>query len=47
VEKLIPVIGAEKVSFELLPDARHGDPAFATPQNVKKVLDFLDQVLCS
>jgi acetyl esterase/lipase len=47
VETLIPIICKEKVSFELLPDARHGDPAFATSQNVEKVLDFLDQVLCS
>ena len=39
------VLGREKVVFELLPGARHADHAFATPQNIQKVLDFLDQTL--
>jgi acetyl esterase/lipase len=43
--KLTDVIGAEKVTLELLPNALHADPAFETPQNVKKVLDFLDSIL--
>lgn len=43
--KLADVIGADKVTLELLPNARHADPAFETPQNVKKVLDFLDSIL--
>ena len=43
--KLRAVLGPDKVYFELLPGARHADPAFETPQNVKKVLDFLDQHL--
>jgi acetyl esterase/lipase len=43
--KLTAVIGADKVTLELLPNARHADPAFETPQNVKKVLDFLDSIL--
>jgi acetyl esterase/lipase len=43
--RLVDVIGADKVSLELLPNARHADPAFETPQNVKKVLDFLDSIL--
>lgn len=33
------------VSHELLPNARHADPAFETPQNIQKVLDFLDRSL--
>jgi acetyl esterase/lipase len=40
-------LGGEKVTLELLPGARHADPAFATPQNVQKVLAFLDQALCA
>lgn len=43
--KLRDVIGADKVTLELLPNARHADAAFETPQNVKKVLDFLDSIL--
>ncbi len=43
--KLADVLGKDKVTLELLPNARHADPAFETPQNVKKVLDFLDSIL--
>jgi acetyl esterase/lipase len=32
----------QKVSLEILPGAGHGDPAFQTPANIQKVLDFLD-----
>ncbi len=39
------LLGSEKVVLELLPGARHADPAFATTHNVQKVLDFLDQTL--
>ena len=39
------MLGREKVRLELLPGARHADPAFGTPQNIQKVLDFLDQTL--
>ena len=45
--KARPLLGKEKVALELLPGARHADPAFATPQNIQKVLDFLDQALRS
>lgn len=41
------VLGADKVKLELLPGARHVDPAFAAPHNVQKVLDFLDDCLRS
>ena len=39
------VAGASKVSFEILPEAQHADPAFETPGNVERVLDFLDSHL--
>jgi len=41
-EKLEKVLGKSKVELELLEGAAHADPAFETPQNIKKVLDFLD-----
>ena len=41
------LLGADKVRLELLPGARHADPAFATAPNVQKVLDFLDDCLRS
>ncbi len=41
------ILGEGHVTLDLFPDARHGhdDPAFAAPENVAKVLDFLDGVL--
>ena len=39
------VIGTEKVSFETLQGAGHGDQAFTTPENVAKVFAFLDKSL--
>jgi acetyl esterase/lipase len=38
-------IAPRLVTHQLLPGARHADPAFETPQNVQKVLDFLDHTL--
>jgi acetyl esterase/lipase len=38
-------IAPQTVSHELLPNARHADPAFETSQNIQKVLDFLDRSL--
>ena len=43
--KLEKVLGKGKVKLELLEGAGHGDPRFETPENVKKVLDWLDQQL--
>jgi acetyl esterase/lipase len=43
--KLEQAIGKDKVRMELLEDAGHGDPKFETPENVRKVLDFLDKHL--
>ena len=44
--RLKPAIGAN-VTLELLQGAGHADPAFTTPENVAKVLDFLDSALKS
>jgi acetyl esterase/lipase len=35
----------KRVTLEILSDAGHGDPLFETPQNVARVLDFLEQQL--
>jgi acetyl esterase/lipase len=40
--KLKGVLGEDMVTLELLEGAGHADPAFETPQNVSRVLDFLD-----
>ena len=45
--KLEKALGKGKVRLELLEGAGHGDPRFETPENVKKVLDWLDQNLKS
>ena len=44
--RLKPAIGAN-VTLELLQGAGHADPAFTTPENVAKVLDFLDSAMKS
>lgn len=44
-QKLRAALGEDHVKFEILPNARHGDPAFEAPDNVQKVLDFLDTYL--
>jgi acetyl esterase/lipase len=41
--KLEQVLGKDRVRLELLEGAGHGDPQFETPDNVKKVLDFVDK----
>lgn len=42
---LSKILGKAKVRLELLPDAEHADPKFETPENVNKMLDFLDECL--
>ncbi len=44
-QRVREVCGSERVIHELIDDARHGDPKFDAPENVKKVLDFLDKHL--
>ncbi len=46
-QKVRDACGSDRVVLELIDGARHGDPKFDTPKNVKKVLDFLDQHLKS
>jgi acetyl esterase/lipase len=45
--KLKVVLGNDIVTLELFEEAEHGDPRFETPENVDKVLDFLDKHLKS
>ena len=40
--KLEQVLGKDRVQLELLEGAEHGDPRFEAPENVERVLDFLD-----
>lgn len=39
------VLGADRVTLELLDGAGHGGAAFSTPRNLSTVLDFLDRAL--
>ena len=41
--KLEGAVGKDRVQLELLEGAEHGDPRFESPENVEKVLDFLDK----
>ena len=43
--KLREVCGDDRVILDLIEGAEHGDPKFEAPENVEKVLDFLDQHL--
>lgn len=43
--KLEQVLGKDRVQLGLLEGAEHGDPQFETPENVEKVLDFLDRYM--
>ena len=36
------VAGSGKVTLDILDKAKHGDPLFETPENVARILDFLD-----
>lgn len=43
--KLQQAIGEENVVLELMEGAGHGGPQFETPENINRVLDFLDKRL--
>jgi acetyl esterase/lipase len=45
VAALEKAAGKERVTLELLPGVYHADPAFETPENTERVLDFLDSNL--
>ena len=42
---LTSVLGLDRVTLDRLDGAGHGGPAFETPENLARVLDFLDRVL--
>jgi acetyl esterase/lipase len=42
---LVKVLGSDKVSITLLEGANHGGPQFETPENITKVIDFLNKYL--
>ncbi len=44
-EKLTRVLGKEKVERNLLDGAGHGGPEFQTPENIRKVFNFLNRHL--
>jgi acetyl esterase/lipase len=44
-EAIEKAAGKERVILELLPGVYHADPAFETPENTSRVLDFIDSVL--
>jgi acetyl esterase/lipase len=44
-QKLRPILGEKNVTLELLEGAEHADLMFETPENVSRVLDFLDEHL--
>ncbi|BAJ62746.1 MULTISPECIES: alpha/beta hydrolase [Anaerolinea] len=41
----LAAVNPQGVTYEILPEARHADSAFETPQNIQKVLNFLDKAL--
>jgi acetyl esterase/lipase len=43
--KLSKTLGEDRVKLELIQDAEHADPRFESPENVNKVLEFLDKHL--
>ena len=43
--KLTPVLEQEKITIDLLGDAKHGGPQSETKENIELVLRFLDDVL--
>lgn len=43
--RLSQLMGADRVKLELIQDAEHADPRFEIPENVTRVLDFLDACL--
>jgi acetyl esterase/lipase len=44
-DKLTQIVGEDCVTLELLEGAEHADVRFETPENVSRVLDFLDKHL--
>lgn len=45
VEKIKEVCGEDKVIFEILENADHGDPLFETEENMEKVFVYFDKIV--
>lgn len=45
LDAVVREAGEDRVSMDVLEGAEHGDPAFGTDQNMKRVQEFLDQYL--
>jgi len=45
VERLEALVGQDRVEFEILENAGHGDPLFETDENLDRVFQFLDRRL--
>lgn len=43
-EKLVKVVGSEKVTLEILSGYEHADDRMFEEANVRKVFDFLDRI---
>jgi dipeptidyl aminopeptidase/acylaminoacyl peptidase len=43
--KLRIALGQQRVTLELIEDGEHADPRFEAPENVARVLNFLDEHL--
>jgi acetyl esterase/lipase len=44
-EKINAVCGEGRAELDVFPGALHGDPAFSTPENFNRILEFLDKHL--
>lgn len=44
-QKILQAEGAERIYFEIVKGAEHADPVFRTPENNRKIYQFLDKYL--
>lgn len=40
--KVMQLCGKERLEYEIIENADHGDPKFSTPENLEKVYSFID-----
>ena len=45
VQKLQELVGHERLEFDILENAGHGDPLFETDENIDRVFRFIDRYL--
>lgn len=43
VKKAKDICGEEKIVYEIIEGANHGDPLFSTPENLQKVYAFIEK----